>query len=106
MDRGVGLDDNPLRKYWIPWIMTDPVLFQLTMTLSAIHMIMRQGAQDQQYIILQKMTSIKLINERIDSQDDPTDNSIIGAIAMMAAIEVCGISAYFIKIAILFPDSF
>ena len=88
LDRGDGIDENPLRKVWIPWMMPDPVLFQATMTYAAVHWNLLQGRDKQGMTLVKKNKTMNMINERFKSIETAMGNSTIGAIAMLAAAEV------------------
>ena len=88
IDRGAGIDDNPLRKVWIPWILGDSVMFQATMTYAAAHMNLVHGRQNQRGMLVKKNQTMRMIKERFKNVETAMGNSTIGAIAMLAAAEV------------------
>ena len=69
-------------------MMTDPVLFQATMTYAAVHMNLLQGRNKQSTALLKKNKTMNMINERFKSMETAIGNSTIGAVAMLAAAEV------------------
>lgn len=88
IDRGSGIDENPLRTVWIPLIMTDPLLFQATTNYAAVHLDLLQGRFNHPKTLMKKAETISMINRKIQCPEEATTNSLIGSIAMMAAMEV------------------
>ena len=88
IDRGLGADINPLRTSWIPLAIANPLLFQATTNYAAFHLDFLHGTQDQVKSLAGKALTIKMINEQLQCLEHTVSNSMIGAIAMMASIEV------------------
>lgn len=88
MDRDRGTDENPLRTVWMPLIMTDPVLFRATTSFAAVHLDLLQGRRNQTMTLMKKAETISMINTKLRCPGDSTANSTIGAVAMLAAMEV------------------
>ena len=68
--------------------MTDPVLFQATTTYAAAHLDMLHGRQNQARTLVRKVQTISMINEQLQCDKTALSNSNIGAIAMLASLEV------------------
>ncbi|KAL6716056.1 hypothetical protein ACLMJK_007018 [Lecanora helva] len=86
IDRGPGADENPLRTSWVPTAISDPILFQATINYAAMHLDMCRGTENRVKSLGRKAQTIKMINEQLSRGHD-MNNSIIGAIAMMASAE-------------------
>ena len=83
-----GKDDNPLRTILIPFIMTDPMLFQATTNFAAVHLDFIRGRRNQPRTLSEKSKTIYMVNLRLQCPDQATTDSTIGAVAMLAAMEV------------------
>ena len=83
-----GQDTNPMRTIWIPSIIGDPVLFQATTSFAAVHLDILEGHQSRPRALAQKCETIDMVNRRLQSPEDAITDSTIGAVAMLAAMEV------------------
>lgn len=88
VDRGSAKDNNPLRTIWMPLIMTDPVLFQATANFAAVHLDILQGRPNQPSTLRLKTETINMINLKLRSAQEATNDSTIGAVALLAGMEV------------------
>ena len=88
LDRGLEADENPLRASWIPLAIADPLLFQATTTYAALHRGLLCGVQGHVESLARKARTIEMIIEQLHEADQRITDSTIGAIAMMASIEV------------------
>lgn len=88
IDRGAGNDNNPIRTVFIPLAMSDAVFFQATTTYAAVHLDMLHRSQNQTKTLTNKAQAIRMIKERLRSNENALSNSTIGAISMLAALEV------------------
>ena len=84
-----GNGQNPLTKVWVPYAMTDPVLFLATLNFAAVHLDLLRGTQSNHKTLVHKGETIRRINDRLQSSTETISNTTIGAVAMLAAMEVC-----------------
>ena len=88
IDRGGSSDNNPVRTVWIPLAMSDAVFFQATVTYAAVHLDMLNRTQNQTRTLTKKAQTISMIKERLRCNEDALSNSTVGAISMLAALDV------------------
>ena len=80
---------NPLTKLWLPYALQDTTLFLATLTFAEVHLEIMSGNYRSQRALLHKGDSIKAVNARLGDREHALSNETIGAVAMLAAIEVC-----------------
>lgn len=85
-----GKGQHPLTNVWIPNAVADPLLFLATVNFAAAHLDFIHGRPTSSRTIAQKVETIRLINSRLPDSNKALSNSTIGAVAMLAAMEVCG----------------
>lgn len=68
--------------------MTDPVLFLATLNFAAVHLDLLRGTQNNHKTLIHKGETIRRINARLQSSTETVSNTTIGAVAMLAAMEV------------------
>ena len=83
-----GRDENPLRTILLPLIMTDPILFQASTSFAAVHLDLITKHKSQPKTLLDKSKTIYMVNLRLQCPDQATADSTIGAVAILAAMEV------------------
>lgn len=79
---------NPFRALWLPMIMTDPVLFQAVTDFAAVQLEIHDNRPNQHRALLRKAKTMAMINERLQSPSEATSDATIGAVALLAAMEV------------------
>ena len=87
VDQGQG--QNPLTKLWLPYALQDSTLFLATLAFAAAHLEVLGGNYKSPRTLLHKGNSIKAINAKLADQEHALSNETIGAVAMLAAVEVC-----------------
>ena len=80
---------NPLTQMWLPYALQDSTLFIATLTFAEVHLEILSGNYKSQRALLHKGDSIKAINARLGDREQALSNETIGAVAMLAAMEVC-----------------
>ena len=83
----LGGGQHPLIDIWMPYAVTDPVLFLATLTMAASHLDVVHGRRKNPRTLAQKGEVIRLINLRLSSAETVSD-STIGAVLMLASTEV------------------
>ena len=83
----LGGGQHPLIDVWMPYAVTDPVLFLATLTMAASHLDIVHGRRKNPRTLAQKGEIIRLINLRLNSAEIVSD-STIGAVLMLASAEV------------------
>ena len=83
-----GKGQHPLTNVWIPNAVADPLLFLATINFAAAHLDFLHGRSTSSRTIAQKVETIRLINLRLPESN--LSDSTIGAVAMLAAMEVSG----------------
>ena len=83
-----GNGQNPLVKVWVPYAMADPVLFLATLSFAAVHLDVLRGQDISPGTLFYKGETIRMINQRLASPTHTLTNTTIGAVAMLAAVEV------------------
>ena len=83
----LGGGQHPLIDIWMPYAVTDPVLFLATLTMAASHLDVVHGRRKNPRTLAQKGEIIHLINLRLKSTETVSD-STIGAVLMLASAEV------------------
>ena len=68
--------------------MTDPVLFQATTTYAAAHLDMLHRRQNQTRTLFRMVQTLSMINEQPQCDETALSNPNIGAVAMLASLEV------------------
>lgn len=79
---------DPLTGIWLPYAMQDQTLFEATLTFAAVHLDLMMGRLRTPGTLWRKQETIKAINANMQSPDDGLSNANIGAVAMMASLEV------------------
>ncbi|KAL9066788.1 MAG: hypothetical protein Q9157_007027, partial [Trypethelium eluteriae] len=78
---------NPQTEYYAPLIWTDPILFNVTLQLSAFHLEKLYGRGNEQSTRLQA-ESIRLLRERVENNPETCScDQTISAVAGLTAIE-------------------
>ena len=80
---------NPLTKTWLPYAMQDSTLFLATLTFAAAHLEILSGNYKSPRTLLHKSHSIIAVNAKLGDREHALSNETIGAVAMLAAMEVC-----------------
>ena len=83
-----GKDANPIRTLWLPAIVNDPVLCQAATNFAAVHLDILQNQQYNPKTLMRKSRTIRMINSKLQSPREATTNTMIGAVALLAAMEV------------------
>ena len=86
-----GRGQHPLTNVWIPHAVADPLLFLATLNFAAAHLDIIHGRQCSPRTIAQKLETIRLIKLRLKDSAESLSNTTIGAVAMLAAMEVRGL---------------
>lgn len=86
IDHGNG--PNPLTKIWVPYAMTDPVIFLATLNFAAVHLDILQGQYTSPKTLMNKGETIRLINAKLQSSTEALTDTTIGAVVMLAGMEV------------------
>lgn len=73
----------------MPRAVADPLLFLATLTYTAAHLDVMYGRGSSPRTIAQQVETIRLINLRLQDSAEIVSNTTIGAVAMLAATEVC-----------------
>lgn len=94
VDQGSG--ENPLTKIWLPYALQDSTLFMATVTLAVAHLEILSGNYESPRTLLHKGDSIKAVNAKLGDCEHALSNETIGAVAMLAAMEVCHETCLFI----------
>ena len=84
-----GRGQHPLTNIWMPRAIADPLLFLATLTYAAAHLDLMYGRESNPRTIAQQIETIRLINLRLQDPAESVSNTTIGAVAMLAATEVC-----------------
>lgn len=79
---------HPLTNIWMPHAVADPLLFLATLNYAAAHLDILHGWQSNPRTIAQKGETIRLINLRLQYSAENVSNTVIGAVVMLAAVEV------------------
>ena len=69
--------------------MQDPTLFLATLTFAELHLEILSGNNKSRTFLLHKGDSIKAVNGKLGDREHALSNEAIGAVAMLAAMEVC-----------------
>ena len=88
VDQGRG--QTPLTKDWLPYAFQDSTLFLATMTFAEVHLGILSGNHRSESTLAHKCDSIKAVNAMLRDHAHALSNEAIGAVAMLAAIEVSG----------------
>ena len=97
---------NPFTKTWLPYALQDSTLFQATLNFAEVHLDVMSGNYNSQRAISYKGQSIRAVNAKLRDDEHALSNETIGAVAMLAAIEVCHQSRMFDRFGrACFPDS-
>lgn len=80
---------NPLTKTWLPYALQDSTLFQATLNFAEVHLDIMSGNYNSQRAILHKGHTIGAVNAKLRDGEHALSNETIGAVAMLAAMEVC-----------------
>ena len=83
----LGSGEHPLIDVWMPYAVTDPVLFLATLNLAASDLDAVHGRRGNPRTLVQKGETIRLINLRLNSAETVSD-STIGAVLMLTSVEV------------------
>ncbi len=79
----------PLTKTWLPYALQDPTLFLATLTFAEVHLEILSGNYKGHKALLHKCDSIKAVNAKLGDREHALSDETIGAVAMLAAMEVC-----------------
>lgn len=79
---------NPLTKTWLPYALQDSTLFLATLTFAAAHLEILSGNYKSSRTLFHKGDSIKAVNAKLGDREHALSNETIGAVAMLAAMEV------------------
>ena len=91
VETGKG-QQHPLTTVWMPHAVADPLLYLATLNFAAAHLDIMYGKQCSPITIARKVETIRLINLRLQNSAEAFSNTTIGAVAMLAAMEVYGLS--------------
>ena len=80
---------NPITKMWLSYALQDSTLFQATLNFAEVHLDVLSGNYNSQRAIVYKDQSIRAVNAKLRDAEHALSNETIGAVAMLAAIEVC-----------------
>lgn len=80
---------NPLTERWLPYAMQDSTLFLATLTFAELHLEVLSRNYKSRSFLLHKGDSIKAVNGKLGDREHALSNEAIGAVAMLAAMEVC-----------------
>lgn len=72
----------------MPLAVADPLLFLATLNFSAVHLDFMRGQCGSRTTLIHKGETIRLINARLQSPTEALTNITIGAITLLAAVEV------------------
>lgn len=86
VDHGIG--ENPLTKIWLPYALQDSTLFLATLTFAVAHLEILSGNYKSPTTLLNKGKVIKAVNAKLRDRENALSNEAIGAVAMLAAMEV------------------
>ena len=81
-------DQNPLTKIWLPYALQDSTLFLATLNFAEVHLEILSRKCNSPRVLLHKGHSIRAVNARLMDRKHALSNETIGAVAMLAAIEV------------------
>ena len=96
---------NPLTKIWLPYALQDSTLFQATLSFAEVHLDVLAGNYNSQRAIIHKGHSIRAVNAKLRDSEHALSNETIGAVAMLAASEVCHQGRMFDRSGrVCFPD--
>lgn len=87
VDQGKG--QNSLTNRWLPYALQDSALFLATLTFAEVHLEILSGNYKSPRTLRRKGDSIKAVNAKLDDREHALSNEAIGAVAMLAAMEVC-----------------
>lgn len=85
LDQPAG--QNPL-KIWLPYALQDATLFLATLTFAEVHLEIMFGNYRSQKILVHKGDTINAVNTKLEDSKHAFSNETIGAVAMLAAMEV------------------
>lgn len=85
----LGSGENPLTKIWLPYALQDYTLFLATVTFAVTHLEILSGNYKSPRTLLHKGKLIKALNAKLGDREHALSNETIGAVAMLAAMEVC-----------------
>lgn len=86
VDHGIG--ENPLTKIWLPYALQDSTLFLTTLTFAVAHLEILSGNYESLKTLVNKGKAIKAVNAKLHDREHALSNETIGAVAMLAALEV------------------
>ena len=78
---------NPLRTVWIPFVLSDPVLFQATINFAAVNLDNLHGQPNHVAAVARKVLTMRMINNQLNTEAT-ISNSTIGAVGMLVGIAV------------------
>ncbi|KAG7001454.1 hypothetical protein G7Y79_00031g065690 [Physcia stellaris] len=76
---------NPLRTVWIPFVLSDPVLFQATINFAAVHLDNLYGQPNHVAAVARKGRTMRMVNEQLNTEAT-ISNSTIGAVGMLVGM--------------------
>ena len=82
-------EQHPITKIWLPYAVQDMALFLATLTFAEVHLEIISGNYKSLKALHHKCDSIKAINTKLADREQALSNESIGAVAMLAAMEVC-----------------
>ena len=84
----LGCESNALTNIWVPYAMTDPVLFLATLNFAAAHLDILRGRWNNPGTLNRKIQTTRLVNARLQNDAEALSNETIGSVAILAATEV------------------
>ena len=86
---------NAVTKIWLPYALQDVTLFLATLTFAEVLLDIMSGNYRSEKSLLRKTDLIKAVNIKLRDREHVLSNETIGAVAMLAAMEVSSISPPF-----------
>lgn len=86
-----SVDKNPQTEYYAPMVYSDPVLFHVTLQLSALHLEKLEAKKNLRQSKQLMAECLRLLRERIENSSvsgEAVSDQTISAVAGLAAIEV------------------
>lgn len=85
-----SIHGNPMMEIFRQFALRDPLSFQAMLAIASKHRAGVEGQSESVLSLTHKMRTLRLINERIQSDDGRKDDGTIYAAASMSVIEVGG----------------
>ena len=77
-----------MTNMWIPLTLSDSLLFQASINFAAVHRDALLSHQDQSKSLMRKARTIDMVNSRLRRPDAAVADACLGAVCLLAAIEV------------------